>query len=77
MTENYTLTPEHKRYWYNRGVQDARMCLPSRIGLLLSVSQCWHPEHKIQASTYYALGWRRTGRNRLKREYFQRAGIVL
>ncbi len=72
------LTPAHKRMWHNRGVKDARMSLSAtHIDVLLAASVNYYlPEHFADARKYYLLGFRRTGRRILKREYYQRAGIV-
>lgn len=72
------LTPAHKRMWYRRGVQDARMSLTeNRIDSHLQVAVNYYlPEHFADARTYYLIGFRRTGRRILKREYHQRASVV-
>ena len=72
------LTPGRKRYWHNRGVHDARMSLSETNidNLLRASANYWHPSHFSDAKKYYLLGFRRTGRRILKREYYQRAGIV-
>lgn len=74
----HELTPAHKRMWHNKGVQDARKSLSSdRLKVHLAVSvNYWHPQHFADATKYYMLGFRRTGRRILNREQYQRAGIV-
>ena len=70
------LNAGHKRMWYRRGVQDARQCIEPRIDTLLSVAVNYYkPKHFSDTRTYYMIGYRRTDRNRIKREYYQRAGI--
>lgn len=73
------LIPGHKRFWHNMGVKDARMSLTElHIDALLQVygANYYLPEHYADARKYYLLGFRRTGRRILKREYHQRAGIA-
>lgn len=72
------LTPGHKRYWYRLGVKDARMSLSEmQIENHLKVAVNYYlPEHYSDARRYYLLGFRRTGRRILRREYHQRASLV-
>jgi len=73
------LQPWAKRFWYKLGVKDARMSLSeTHIETLLAAwgANYYLPEHFADARKYYMLGFRRTGRRILKREHYQRAGIV-
>lgn len=72
------LNANHKRYWHNRGVKDARMSLPATNVeyLLCGQPNYYLPEHFTDARTYYLIGHRRTGNRALKREYYQRASLV-
>lgn len=72
------LTAGHKRYWHNRGVKDARMSLSeTHVDVLLMATPNYYlPEHFSDARKFYLIGFRRTGNRKLKREYYQRAGVV-
>lgn len=68
----------HKRMWVRYGTKDARMSLSethvdSRLAACVNY---YLPEHFADARKFYLIGFRRTGRRILKREYHQRAGLV-
>lgn len=73
------LCTAHKRFWHNKGVQDARQSLSASkidIHLVAFGANYYLPEHYADARKYYMLGFRRTGHRLLMREHYQKAGIV-